>query len=319
MSENWLHISPTSGHGSTQLMISADTNNTGTARKAKIIITAGTMTRTIDVVQEVDVVEGDIVAVYQQSYFGVKLFNTVDYVRWSKVVVSSEYGSITFTGDSMSATTEMTVYSFNGLVPNTLTAKIYYNENTDANLIDGLFNNINYVISISILSKIQKINGLSNNSQRLEKVYLYSGVTEIPAYGFYDSPLYNCPRLEEFSGESPLIEDSRSLVFNECLVAFAPYNITEYSVPNTVTKTARNVFGFGNPTASTYALTINRIDIPESVTQMGLENAFQNFYSLTSITIPNSVVSYSETRNTFDSCTSLTQVSLSTAITTYDP
>ena len=52
MSENWLHINPKSGCTSSQLSISADTNTTGVPRKARIVITAGTMTRTIDIVQE---------------------------------------------------------------------------------------------------------------------------------------------------------------------------------------------------------------------------------------------------------------------------
>ena len=52
MSENWLHINPTSGCNSSQMTISADTNTTGVPRKARIVITAGTMSRTIDVIQQ---------------------------------------------------------------------------------------------------------------------------------------------------------------------------------------------------------------------------------------------------------------------------
>ena len=100
MSENWLHINPVSGTGSAQMTISADTNTTGVVRKAKIVITAGTMTRTIDVVQQPT--EGDIVCTYEVQSGSFKLCSS--YTNIARLLVFADNGnSLTYTGTSVYA------------------------------------------------------------------------------------------------------------------------------------------------------------------------------------------------------------------------
>lgn len=75
-------------------------------------------------------------------------------------------------------------------------------------------------------------------------------------------------------------EDGRCLIYNNELKLFAPFGITEYTIPDSVTRIGDSAFY--------QCTTLTDINIPDSVTEIGTE-AFYNATSLSSITIPSSV------------------------------
>lgn len=112
-----------------------------------------------------------------------------------------------------------------------------------------------------------------------------------------------CTNLSAFYGKFAS-EDNRALVIDGQLSAFAPYELTEYSIPDEVTTIGDYAFnGCKN---------LTEINIPNSVTSIGME-AFARCSSLSSITIPNSITIIPV--RAFLSCTSLTDVTLPSNLT----
>ena len=88
-----------------------------------------------------------------------------------------------------------------------------------------------------------------------------------------DRAFYNCSSLTEFTGK--FAEDNgRILVVDGVLTAFAPAGITEYNIPDSVTKIGNNAFYFCDSLTS--------VNIPDSVTKIG-NKAFYFCESLTSV------------------------------------
>lgn len=300
MSENWLHISPTSGTGTTQMTISADTNNTTKVRRAKIIITAGTLSKSIEVVQYP--MEGDIICTYNQPSLGVVLASSTSIFR--AAVVSSEYGSIRYEGDALSALTSQTIYDFDGRIPSSLNVNYYLNSSY-ITLQRDVFSNLPDLVSVSILGKVNALTNTFYNNNSLKSIYLNSGVVYYDAATGDDYPIgcsvtELCPNLYEFTGESPLIYSSNYLVFGNKLIGVTLGSLTEVNVPNTVTAMTYGVCAI--PTGAQNQ--ISKINLPNTLTTID-NKCFAGLY-ITGITIPSGVTYIG--REVFKQCTQLTSI-----------
>jgi hypothetical protein len=106
------------------------------------------------------------------------------------------------------------------------------------------------------------------NCDRLISITIPDSVTTIGGDAFY-----GCYRLTEFNGKFAS-EDGRCLIVDGVLNSFAPYGLTEYTIPDSVTTIGDYAF------AACGSLT--SITIPDSVTSIGY-SAFDCCYSLTSV------------------------------------
>ena len=112
-----------------------------------------------------------------------------------------------------------------------------------------------------------------------------------------------CTNLSAFYGKFASA-DNRALVIDGQLSAFAPYELTEYSIPDGVTAIGDYAFN--------HCENLTSINIPDGITSIGVE-AFARCSSLSSITIPNSITIIPV--RAFLSCTSLTDVTLPNNLT----
>lgn len=326
---NWLHISPTSGNGNTQMTISADTNDTTSFRRAKIVVTAGTMSKTIEVVQYPT--QGDITCKYTVSSGSFSVVDLGSY--FEKVVVYAENGnSVVYTGTG--ATQSIDYATILGVQEgDTITAQFY---TTNHLLNTTWFNNLPQLKTLSINDGITGATAYTTfsmvyNCQNLETIHIsgsmerfYSGETiahhtPIEYWDWTISLVMNCPKLSAFTGDNTLIQDSRTLSRDGNLVGAALYGIEEYVVPSNITGVGACCFAL--PTGTSVQQTIKSIVIPDSVT--AIHNTYigtaqwSNFYncaSLTSVTMADTVVS-ATTPQMFYGCSSLTDVRVSSGLT----
>lgn len=342
MSENWLHISPTSGTGSTQMSISADTNTSGAIRKAKIIITAGTMSRTIDVVQMPT--EGDIVCTYEVQSGSFKLCNS--YTNITRMLVMAANGNtLSYTGTSVND--ERDYGALLGVNEgDIITAYFYLSYNNE--LYPNIFaygvpvktiklNEINFTMEISQANPpYPKSTPIFSNLPKLETIDfgnatdIYTHLTYIgPAYrgswDYYYTLISNCPKLSGFTGDNPLVENNRTISKDGKLLGVALYGTEEYVIPSDITCVTYNCLNYTNYTAETK--TIKSLVIPDSVTTINVirygNPVFINCNSLTSITMADSVVNLydpnyydsGKTDKMFQNCTALTKVNVSSGLT----
>ena len=112
-----------------------------------------------------------------------------------------------------------------------------------------------------------------------------------------------CNNLESFDGKFAT-SDGRALVKDNVLIAFAPYGLTSYSIPDGMTSLGNACF------AGCSSLT--NITIPDSVTSLG-GSCFADCRSLTSITIPEGVTSLGLA--CFADCRSLTSITIPSSVT----
>ena len=98
--------------------------------------------------------------------------------------------------------------------------------------------------------------------------------------------------------------DGRCLIVDGVLEAFKAEGITEYTIPDSITKIGYRAFYNCDKLTS--------ITIPNSVTSIGYQ-AFYGCSSLTSITIPKSVTSIGE--SAFRNCISLTSITIGNSVT----
>ena len=132
----------------------------------------------------------------------------------------------------------------------------------------------------------------------LTAVTIPDSVTKIEDYAFCD-----CSSLTAFYGKYAS-NDNRCLIKDGRLLAFAPYDITKYTVPNSVTIIGEGTF------SNCFCLTT--ITIPNSVTKIE-DYAFGECSSLTTITIPNSVTKIGN--DAFSGCRSLISITIPDSVT----
>ena len=133
-----------------------------------------------------------------------------------------------------------------------------------------------------------------SNCTSLTSVTIGDNVTSLGKRVFSD-----CRNLQEFKGKLTS-EDGRCLIINGVLFSVVPAGLTEYTIPNNVTKIGYESF-YG-------CFDLASVTIPDSVTNIG-ENAFYYCRSLTSVTIPNSVTTIGQ--GAFYGCSNLTSVYIS--------
>ncbi len=134
--------------------------------------------------------------------------------------------------------------------------------------------------------------------ENLTSVTISDSVTTIGSLAFK-----SCISLKEFKGEFASA-DGRCLIIDGTLNSFAPYGLTEYIIPDSVTSIGEWAFYDCENLTS--------VIIPNSVTSIG-ERAFYDCENLTSVIIPNSVTSIGELAFSF--CDNLTSVTIGSSVT----
>ena len=89
---------------------------------------------------------------------------------------------------------------------------------------------------ITLRKPLVNLNPIFQNQDRVTSVVLPNSLTNVETFAFM-----GCTSLRCFEGKFAS-EDNRSLIVNNRMVAFAPYNLEKYSVPNGVTDIAPRMF-----------------------------------------------------------------------------
>ena len=195
------------------------------------------------------------------------------------------------------------------------------------------------LIDISIPNSVVEIGQEAfRNCSRLEKIIIPNSVKKIGGYAFHicgdltevqmsdnietieGGAFSGCGNLREFKG-GKVSNDHRCIVLDGRLVAFAPADITAYSIPYGITTICEDVF------YSCYGLEdifipntvhtigngafmfsgIETLKLPEGLTYIG-EYVFSSCTNLSSVTIPNSVETIRH--DAFSWCENLTSISI---------
>ena len=114
---------------------------------------------------------------------------------------------------------------------------------------------------------------------------------------FIDACAFNlCPKLSTFNTDLAT-EDGRCIIINNSLVAFAPYGVTTYQIPDGVISIENNIFDDCS--------LLEEIILPNTISYIG-NFAFDDCISLSEIVLPNSI-SYIG-NSAFRNCTGLNKV-----------
>ncbi len=176
--------------------------------------------------------------------------------------------------------------------------------------------------SITIPDSVTSIGNWSfSDCSSLTSITIPDSVTSIGDYAFK-----NCHSLATFYGRYSS-SDSRCLIRDGKLIAFAPSGLTEYVIPDSVTSigdyafydcdsltnitTPDGVSSIGD-SAFEGCSSLTSVNIPNNVTSIG-NSAFADCSSLTSITIPNRITMIEN--HTFRGCSSLTNISIPNNVT----
>ncbi len=186
----------------------------------------------------------------------------------------------------------------------------------------GAFRGCSSLTDIHIPDGVTKIGDSAfAGCSSLTSIHIPDGVTEIGERAFWhcssltsinipqtvlsigERVFANCSSLFAFEGKY-VSADHRCLVLNGALLAFAPADLTKYTIPD-------GVVGIGNE-AFYNCSSLTSITIPDGVTAIG-ESAFEGCSYLTSINIPNGVTAI---RNyAFEGCGSLTSIHIPDGVT----
>ena len=156
--------------------------------------------------------------------------------------------------------------------------------------------------SITIPSTVTSIgDGAFMGCSSLKSIDIPSSLTSVG-----ESAFSGCISLEKFTGPFAT-SDGRCLVRDGELIAFAPYGLTAFSVPEGITSIGKSVFS-GCESLTTLSL-------PEGLQTIG-QSAFKDCPSLSSITIPSGVEKIPT--SAFSGCTSLSEVNIPSSVKTLD-
>ena len=139
----------------------------------------------------------------------------------------------------------------------------------------------------------------------------FSGCTGIESFTIPDGItieqnfLSGCTNLRNIYGKNAS-SDNRCWIVDGELLIFAPAGLTQYTIPDGVTKIGESAFA--------RCSSLTNVSIPNSVTSIG-RGAFQGCSSLADITIPNSVTKIGN--DVFHGCSSLTEVVIPDSVTDF--
>jgi hypothetical protein len=160
---------------------------------------------------------------------------------------------------------------------------------------ENAFDGCSSLQSVTIPTGIEYIGGRAfRNCVALQSITLPNGIEFIR-----DGAFEGCTNLKAFHSEYASA-DGKSLIVNGTLTAFAlGSGITEYVIPDEVTRIGRSTF-------DGYTL-LQSVIIPEGVTEIR-SNAFRGCNNLIGAVIPNSVTAIGE--NAFAGCSNLLRVNI---------
>ena len=162
-----------------------------------------------------------------------------------------------------------------------------------------VFANSSSLVSVNIPNSVTKIGSWAfGGCSSLTSVTIPNSVTEIEI-----NPFYTCSSLKKFKGKN-VSADGRCWIVDGELIAIAEAGLSEYRIPDSVTKIGEAAFRG--------CTSLTSVTIPDSVTEIG-SKAFHNCTSLTSVTISNSVTEIG--KGAFVGCTSLTSVTIPNSVT----
>ena len=184
------------------------------------------------------------------------------------------------------------------------------------------FNHCTSLEDIIIPNGVQSIGEYAfYDCNHLTSISLPNGLTTIEQYAFWDcvnltsvttpdsltevgtQVFYGCFNLKSFKGNNSST-DEHCLIIDGTLVAFAPAELTEYSIPNGVT--AIGDYAFYN------CIYLKKITIPNSVTSIG-GSSFYNCNNLVSVNIGNGLTEIGN--NAFSNCANLVSINIPEGVT----